>query len=114
MKMEFQWLASALLNRNRLRVLFCFGWGTMRLRKQVGICFHGRAEATVEEHDACARRFDRNLATHELGGGGQLRLNVGGARAGAKKNMTALPLINLLVVTVRTAWFNFRGWNKRR
>jgi len=24
------------------------------------------------------------------------------------------PFINLLVVTLRAAWFNFRGWNKRR
>jgi hypothetical protein len=27
--------------------------------------------------------------------------------------MSGLPFINLLVVTLRAAWFNFRGWKKR-
>jgi hypothetical protein len=30
-----------------------------------------------------------------------------------QKIMPVLPYIKLLVVTARTAWFNFRGWKKR-
>jgi hypothetical protein len=29
------------------------------------------------------------------------------------KQMPGLPYLNLLVVTVRAAWFNFRAWKKR-
>ena len=40
------------------------------------------------------------------------------ARAGGvvllKGIMSYEPFIQLLVVTLRAAWFNFRGWNKRR
>jgi hypothetical protein len=35
------------------------------------------------------------------------------ARACNRKIMPVLPYIALLVVTARTAWFNFRGWKKR-
>jgi hypothetical protein len=35
------------------------------------------------------------------------------ARARGYKIMSPLPYLNLLVVTVRAAWFNFRGWTKR-
>jgi hypothetical protein len=44
---------------------------------------------------------------------------VGVARAGRGltmgiKIMPVFPYLNLLVVTARAAWFNFRGWKKRR
>jgi len=38
---------------------------------------------------------------------------VGRVRVVYKKIMSGLPYLNLLVVTVRAAWFNFRGWKKR-
>ena len=34
------------------------------------------------------------------------------ARA-CNSKMPALPYLQLLVVTARAAWFNFRGWKKR-
>jgi hypothetical protein len=38
---------------------------------------------------------------------GRVRVSVSGVI------VSALPFINLLVVTLRAAWFNFRGWKKR-
>jgi hypothetical protein len=54
-------------------------------------------------------------ATKEIGG--QSRLDRVMARAGGldeSKIMSYEPFIKLLIVTLRAAWFNFRGWNKRR
>ncbi len=41
------------------------------------------------------------------------RSRIDRARARGLKIMTPWPYITLLVVTVRAAWFNFRGWTKR-
>jgi hypothetical protein len=52
--------------------------------------------------------------------GGRLSIADGSikARAGSAGFLEGImlygPFINLLVVTLRAAWFNFRGWNKRR
>jgi hypothetical protein len=67
-----------------------------------------------EGHDARARSVCPEIASRQQGGGGQLRLaDRARARFRWKTDMSALPFINLLVVTLRAAWFNFRGWKKR-
>jgi hypothetical protein len=54
-------------------------------------------------------------ATKEVGdqiAAGSVMARAGGL--GCWKIMSYEPFIKLLVVTLRAAWFNFRGWNKRR
>jgi len=67
-----------------------------------------------EEHDACARRvglrLDCALRRCQSPAAGPVA-----ARAGVfGKHMPAFTMIQVLVVTLRAAWFNFRGCNKRR
>jgi hypothetical protein len=72
-----------------------------------------------EKYDARARWIcPQTVSRINKGGGGQLRLGrcgaCGSCLAVAIKNMPVFPYLNLLVVTARVAWFNFRGWKKRR
>ena len=72
-----------------------------------------------KEYDARARRV---CPLAESGTKKEVTINCGWtsvARAGrilnfAIQNHDHPVFINLLVVTVRAAWFNFRGWKKRR
>jgi hypothetical protein len=67
----------------------------------------------VEEHNARARsvclafgpRINKEVAAGDGWIDGRVRATT--------KIMPVLPDLNLLVVTARAAWFNFRGWKKR-
>jgi len=91
-----------------------FGWGN-----RAGVVFlwgleSGRPRETSPRRNTAHAPvwFAGKLAAHEQGGGGQLRADTPGACVWLI-NMPALPYIKLLVVTLRQAWFNFRGCNKR-
>ena len=62
-----------------------------------------------------ARRLTAIEKTKEVAAncGQPVRARAGGVGL-SKGTMSYEPFIQLLVVTLRAAWFNFRGWNKRR
>jgi hypothetical protein len=62
-----------------------------------------------------ARRLTAIEATKEVAAscGQPVKARAGGVVL-LKGIMSYEPFIQLLVVTLRAAWFNFRGWNKRR
>jgi hypothetical protein len=62
-----------------------------------------------------ARRLTAIEATKEVAAncGRPVKARAGGVVL-LKGIMSYEPFIQLLVVTLRAAWFNFRGWNKRR
>jgi hypothetical protein len=96
----FHLLGIASAERNALWFGLCFGWGT-------------GGKNTTHAPAGFIRRTNRASIKGVAINCGW----VGEARAGrvcdGNKIMPVLPYLNLLVVTARTAWFNFRGWKKR-
>jgi hypothetical protein len=104
-----------------------FGWGSPAADKVVGICVQqklppGKTDNGLSEGGTQRTRligFACNLnaieATKEVGCqwrlGRSRRVRVCSVPG---EDMSYAPFIKLLVVTLRVAWFNFRGWNKRR